>query len=202
MIPRHLDAKDIQISQIKPYKTNPKIHPQSQIDLVKQSLLDFGWTQPLCVDKEYTLIIGHCRVEAAKQLGEDTVPVVYREDLTDAQAKALRILDNKSNESAWDTDLLQVELAELQAFDIDIKDVGFDNLPDRWDVDEAGFPTLPSGDRAPFQQMTFTLSDDQAEEVKKALEKAKDMGYFIDTGNDNSNGNALARIAETFNGIS
>ena len=104
-IPRKLDWKDIAISEIKPYKNNPKKHTPEQIDFVAKLLTDYGWTQPICVDKNMTLIFGHCRLEAAKQLKEDTVPVVFREDLTPAQVKALRIADNKSNESAWDNDL-------------------------------------------------------------------------------------------------
>jgi len=59
---------------------------------------------------------------------------------------------------------------------------------------------MPSGDKAPIQQITFTLHDDQAEAVKAALQKAKAAGPFVDTGNENSNGNALARIAEAYRG--
>jgi hypothetical protein len=81
-----------------------------------------------------------------------------------------------------------------------------------WGLDVPQMPTgdewgdtlgaLPDGDKAPFQQMTFTVSDEQAEQVKAAIEKAKRMGTFVDTGNENSNGNALSRICETFNGRS
>ena len=60
--------------------------------------------------------------------------------------------------------------------------------------------SLPENDRAPIQQMTFTLHDDQAATVKQAMELAKSMGDFVDTGNENSNGNALARVAEMFLG--
>ena len=60
------------------------------------------------------------------------------------------------------------------------------------------FPELPTGDRAPFQQMTFTLSDMQAQDVKAAMDAAKDAGPFDETGNENSNGNALARICEEY----
>jgi len=69
------------------------------------------------------------------------------------------------------------------------------------EIDEASaFAALPDEDRAPFQQMTFTLHDDQAETVREAMKAAKAIGAFIDTGNENSNGNALARICELFLG--
>jgi acyl-CoA reductase-like NAD-dependent aldehyde dehydrogenase len=62
-------------------------------------------------------------------------------------------------------------------------------------------PDLADGDREPFQQMTFTLHDEQAEQVRAAIEKARAMGAFVNTGNENGNGNALARICEVFNGL-
>ena len=65
----------------------------------------------------------------------------------------------------------------------------------------ASLGDLPDGDRAPFQQMTFTLSDEQAEQVKAALDHARSLGPFVDTGNENGNGNALARVCEVFCGI-
>jgi hypothetical protein len=84
-------------------------------------------------------------------------------------------------------------------------DIGFD--PEALEqllhvVAEVEMPGLPDGDKAPYQQMTFTLHDDQAELVKAAIDAAKGLGPFPDTGNENSNGNALARIAEHFVGVS
>ena len=160
MIPRKLDWKDVPIVDIKPYKTNPKMHSPAQINLVAKSLTEFGWTQPICVDKNMTLIFGHCRLESAKQLGEDTVPVVFREDLSTAQVKALRILDNKSNESPWNTDLLEVELAELQGFDYELEDVGFDldglddirNANAKYDVKEDDFDIDGALQEEPFSK--------------------------------------------------
>jgi ParB family transcriptional regulator, chromosome partitioning protein len=76
-----------------------------------------------------------------------------------------------------------------------------EEMPDA-DAWGAALDGLPSGDRAPFQQMTFTLSDEQAGIVKEALEHSKRVSPFIDTGNENSNGNALARVCELYLGQS
>ena len=78
------------------------------------------------VDKNDVIVIGHCRYEAAKKLKLETVPCVCVDELTDEQVKALRIVDNKSNESPWDFDFLADELAELDLSDFDF-DFGFDD---------------------------------------------------------------------------
>lgn len=90
----------------------------------------------------------------------------------------------------------EVDLSEQQLLD-QVAQVGA--LPDaeEWG---ASLGELPDGDRAPFQQMTFTLSDEQAEQVKAALDHARRLGPFVDTGNENGNGNALARVCEVFCG--
>lgn len=110
---------------------------------------------------------------------------------------------------AWNANYLDL-LKELAAADempvsVDGDDLdvllAYNSAPstDEWGAALGG---LPDGDRAPFQQMTFTVSDEQAEQVKEALQRAKQLGPFVATGNENSNGNALARICEVFLGIS
>jgi len=124
-IPRKLDWQEVPIDDIQPYPRNPKAHGQEQIEFVAHLLQTYGWTQPICLDKNNEIIFGHCRLESAKLLGETTVPCVFREDLTEAQVKALRIADNKSNESPWINSKLDLELVELQALDVKLEDVGF-----------------------------------------------------------------------------
>ena len=122
---RRLDWQEVPIAKIKPYENNPKAHSQEQIDFVAKLLQDYGWTQPVCVDRDYVLIFGHCRVLSARQIGEMTVPCVFREDLTEAQVKALRIADNKSNESEWITEKLEVEFTEIEELGMKLEDTGF-----------------------------------------------------------------------------
>lgn len=109
------------IADIVPYSKNAKKHDKKQIANVAESIKQYGFVQPVVIDKDGVIVIGHCRVEAAKKLGMAEVPCVCVDDLTEEQVAALRLVDNKSNESEWDMDLLGEELAELDlsAFDFD-----------------------------------------------------------------------------------
>lgn len=94
---------------------------------IANSIREFGWQQPLVVDKDNVLVIGHGRLLAAKKLGLETVPVVRADTLTEQQISALRLADNKTNESDWDFDLLDLELEGIN--EIDMEQFGF-ILPD------------------------------------------------------------------------
>ena len=118
----------MRLSEIKPYKKNAKKHDETQIKNVMQSIKEFGVVQPIVVDRNNTIIIGHCRYEAMKRLGydelqDDWVKVV---DLSEEEAEKLRLLDNKLNESEWDLDLLKdlVPSLDFSDFEIDF------NLPE------------------------------------------------------------------------
>lgn len=118
---------ELEIEKIKPYQQNAKIHTDTQIENVAMSIKKYGWQQPLVVSKDYELIIGHCRLLAAKALGLKTVPVVVADKLTDKQVKELRLVDNKTNESVWDLDFLSLDLEGLDlsefSFDFKIPDI-------------------------------------------------------------------------------
>lgn len=115
-----MQIQNMSIDAIKPYVRNAKKHPQSQIENVAESIKKFGFVQPIVVDGEGCIIIGHCRYEASKRLGLEEVPCVMLEDLTDEEVRKLRLLDNKLNESPWDMSLLEVEIADLDFGDFDI----------------------------------------------------------------------------------
>ena len=121
-----MNIKNINIKDIRPYKNNAKKHDETQINNVAESIRKYGFVQPIVIDKDGVIIIGHCRALAAKKLGLKEVPCVCVEDLTEEQVKALRIVDNKSNESEWDFDILPDELAELNFDDFDF-DFGIEN---------------------------------------------------------------------------
>ena len=112
----------MRLSEIKPYKKNAKKHDETQIKNVMQSIKEFGVVQPIVVDRNNTIIIGHCRYEAMKRLGydelqEDWVKVV---DLSEEETEKLRLLDNKLNESEWDMDLLAEDVPQLDFSDFEI----------------------------------------------------------------------------------
>ena len=116
-----MNIKNVAVTDLIPYAKNTKKHDKMQIDNVAESIRQYGFVQPLVIDKNNEVVIGHCRLLAAKQLGMKEVPCVCVDDLTEEQVRALRIVDNKSNESEWDLDLLADELA-----DVDLSEFDFD----------------------------------------------------------------------------
>ncbi len=113
------------ISRIKPYANNPRIN-DAAVDAVAQSIREFGFRQPIVVDEQGVIIVGHTRYLAALRLGLKKVPVHVARGLTEAQVKAYRIADNKSAELAeWDEEKLRQELAELENLDFDLDLLGF-----------------------------------------------------------------------------
>ncbi len=116
-----MDVKNIPIGGIVPYARNAKKHDKRQIDNVAESIRQYGFVQPVVIDRDGVIVIGHCRVLAAKKLGMESVPCVCVDDLTPEQVNALRLVDNKTNESDWDFDLLADELdgLDLSEFDFD-----------------------------------------------------------------------------------
>ena len=116
-----MNVQNRKLSELTPYSGNAKKHDKKQIANVAESIRQYGFVQPIVVDRDDVIIIGHCRALAAKKLGMDEVPCVSMDDLTPEQVNALRLVDNKSNESDWDFDLLADELSglDLSAFDFD-----------------------------------------------------------------------------------
>lgn len=111
-----------------PYARNSKKHADWQIDKIAASMKEFGWTQPILIDRDGVIIAGHGRLMAAQKLGLDKVPTIRLEHLTDAQRKALVIWDNRSAEigTEWDVEFLRVELEDLKDSGFDLELTGFD----------------------------------------------------------------------------
>lgn len=117
----NMEVKNRKLSSITAYGKNAKKHDKTQINNVAESIKQYGFVQPIVIDRDGVIVIGHCRALAAKKLGMEEVPCVCVDDLTPEQVNALRLVDNKSNESDWDFDLLADELPglDLSAFDFD-----------------------------------------------------------------------------------
>ena len=106
------------LDEIKPYDNNPRNNTEA-VKQVKKSLRDFGFQNPIIVDKDMVIICGHTRYEAAKELKLESVPVIIADELTDQQVKAFRLVDNKTAEYAeWDYDKLMEEIANITDFDM------------------------------------------------------------------------------------
>lgn len=200
-----LHAMAVPIADVQPDPRNARRHDDRNIESIRASLAGFKQQRPLLV-RDGVCVAGSGTLEAARLLGWSHVAVVST-TMSAKQSKAYAVADNRTAELAeWSDPILAETLAALRADDeIDHLLAGFtdaeiDGLTGRFGVDEAGMPVLADGDREPIQQMTFTLADDQAEDVKRAIGAAKKAGPFVDTGNENSNGNALARIVETYLG--
>lgn len=116
-----MNIQQIDIGLIKPYAKNPRKN-KAAVETVKLSLKEFGFKQPIVVDKDMTIVVGHTRFLAAQQLEYTQVPVVIANELNEEQIRAYRIMDNRSNENAdWDNELLRQELKDLeQNYDISL----------------------------------------------------------------------------------
>lgn len=116
---------NVPINSIKPYENNPRNNDQG-VDAVAKSIKEFNWQQPIVVDKDNVIIVGHTRYKAAKKLGLKEVPVVVADKLSPEQVKAYRLADNKTGElTDWNDELLDSELDDI--LDIDMSDFGFDD---------------------------------------------------------------------------
>jgi len=118
----------VNIDKLVPYARNARTHSKEQILQLRASLREFGFVNPVIVDKDLNIIAGHGRIMAAKEEGIAEVPCVFVEHLTDAQKKAYILADNRlALNAGWDAEMLSVELAELQGADFDITMLGFDD---------------------------------------------------------------------------
>ncbi len=132
-----MEVKLMNIDDVKPYEANPRINDEA-VDAVANSLREFGFRQPIVVDEQRIIIVGHTRWKAARKLGLKKVPVHVARDLAPEKVKAYRIADNQTATIAeWDYELLPIELKALEAADFDLSLLGFD-------VEELG--RLMSGD--------------------------------------------------------
>jgi DNA modification methylase len=116
------------IGDLLPYARNSRTHSDAQVAQIAASIREFGWTNPILVDADGTIIAGHGRVMAARKLGEKRVPVITLGHLTDAQKRAYVIADNQlALNAGWDADMLKVEIAELADAEFDLSLLGFDD---------------------------------------------------------------------------
>ena len=170
------------ISEIHPYEHNPR-NNDAAVDSVAKSIENFGFRVPILIDQNGTIIAGHTRYKAAKQLGLDQVPCILVDDLSEAQIRAYRIADNKVSEaSSWNDDILRTEMEALKALNIDLEWTGFSDmeiegiLRDMQDADFEDFfiePVEKPAEKAPQKPVQQEDEDDQnkSQPVKETTSK-------------------------------
>lgn len=194
----------VPIGSVNVDPANARRHPERNLDAIKSSLARWGQRAPIVVQREGMVVrAGNGRVVAAKALGWTHIAALVVDE-SSVDATAFAIADNRTAELAeWDDQVLADTLKSLPKelmLGAGFTEADLEDVLKEFSATPVNAPGLASGDRVPIQQMTFTVSDDQAADIKAALQAAKDAGPFVDTGNENSNGNALARVAESYLG--
>jgi DNA modification methylase len=147
---KHLKIVLRKIADLIPLARNARTHSEQQVAQIAASIKEFGWTNPVLIGPDDIVIAGHARLLGAKKLGMDEVPVIVLDGLTAAQRKALVLADNRlALNAGWNSDLLRLELEDLQSFDFNLDVLGFDQHelddllrdPEDGRADEA--PSLP-----------------------------------------------------------
>jgi len=183
------------ISKVKNNPNNPRVIKDNKFEKLVRSIKEFPKMleiRPIVVNDDMIVLGGNMRLKACKEAGLKEVPIIKASDLTEDEQRRFIIKDN-AGFGEWDWEQLASEwdAEQLEEWGLDV--VGFDV-----DADEFGEDfSLPDGDKAPFQQMTFTLADEQAEQIKNAIADIKateEYKYAETMGNENSNGNALYLI--------
>jgi hypothetical protein len=183
------------INEIKLNPNNPRLIKDDKFEKLVKSIKEFPEMldiRPIVVNSDMVILGGNMRFKACKEAGLKEIPVIVADNLTEEQQREFLIKDNTSG-GEWDFEMLANEWDNEQLEDWGLDLVGFDI-----DSDEFGDDfSLPDGDKSPFQQMTFTLADEQAEQIKNAIADIKateEYKYAETMGNENSNGNALYLI--------
>jgi hypothetical protein len=185
--------KKAKISDIKINPNNPRLIKDDKFKKLVKSIKDFPEMldiRPIVVNKDMIILGGNMRYKACKEAGLKEVPIIIT-DLTEEQQREFLIKDNTSG-GEWDWNMIANEWDVEQLAEWGL-DVPVNLSPDEFGEDFS----LPSGDKAPFQQMTFTLADEQAEQIKNAIadiKQTEEYKYCETMGNENSNGNALYLI--------
>lgn len=164
-----MEIQQINIAEIKEYEKNAKKHDEQQINNVMQSIKEFGMVQPIVIDENNTIIIGHCRYKALKRLKWEEVPCVKLENLTEIEINKLRLLDNKLNESEWDIDLLSNQLDEIDWSDFDIN----------WNIPELENEKQENKTKEInyIESISVVIDCDDEEEAEELYNKLKNEGY-------------------------
>jgi hypothetical protein len=186
--------QNVLINTVKANPNNPRIIKDDKFAKLVKSINEFPQMlnlRPIVVNDDMVVLGGNMRLKACKEAGLKEIPIIKASELTEQQQKEFIVKDNvgygewdwSDLANNWDSDQLEEWGLDIPGFS-DVEDLG-ENF------------SLPDGDKAPFQQMTFTLADEQATQIKNAIDEIKgteEYKYAETMGNENSNGNALYLI--------
>lgn len=188
------------IDQLYNWEKNPRTISDNGLERLKWQIEKLGQYKPLIITEEGEVIGGNMRLRAYREMGITNIWVSVVHPKNESEKLEYALSDN-DRIGQYDEELLTQMLPDLDVdmsqFGIDLKDPV---LLGDMNVDPTIIPdiSLPSGEKSGFSQMTFTVTEEQMETIKNALELSKSLGDFNNTGNENTNGNALARISELF----
>ena len=189
-----MNIQKVKLTEIKKNPNNPRLIKDEKFNKLVKSIKEFPKMleiRPIVVNSDMVVLGGNMRLKACKEAGLKEVPIIFADDLTEEEQRQFIIKDNVGfGEWDWEQLANEWDTGKLEEWGLDIP--GFN------DVEDLGEEfTLPDGDKAPFQQMTFTLADEQAEQIKNAIadiKQTEEYKYAETMGNENSNGNALYLI--------
>ena len=173
------------LSVLKPYEKNNKVHDEEQIEMIANSIKEFWFTQPIVIDEDNCILAGHWRYYASKLLWLEKVPCNILEWLTEQQKRKYRILDNKLNESDWDLANVKFELSELKDFNFWELEFSVDDLfpefttpefnpSEFWEVENEPDDEDEEDKKSGFSVIVFAKDEAELELLKKDLDE---LGY-------------------------
>ena len=186
------EVVEIAVCELIPFAANARSHDDNQVAQIAASIREFGWTSPILVQPDKTIIAGHGRLAAARKLRMDRVPCIVLDGLTPAQVRALVIADNKlALNAGWDEELLASELQGIVAADdVDMMAIGFSEeemaaiLGPM--VDEAALPDLDEGDRSEDSLGTIT--------IRLPLREREEVASWLDSIKPNDPSGAILMV--------
>ena len=184
----------VKISKVVPNENNPRFIKDQKFKKLVKSIKEFPEMlklRPIVVNKDMIVLGGNMRLKACAEAGLKEVYILKADELTEQQEREFIVKDNVGF-GEWDWDALGNEWNSVQ-----LEDWGMDNWQNMDDIETSDDFSLPDGDKEPFQQQTYTLADEQAEQIKNAIadvKKTEEYKYVETFGNENGNGNALYLI--------
>ena len=181
-----MKIRKIRIEDIKPYRNNAKLHPISQIEQIKKSILEFGNNDPIAIDENNVIVEGHGRYQALKELGYKEVEIILLNHLSGEQKRAYILIHNKlTMNTGFDLDILSEELKKIKSIDLGVFGLYaevYEEIPE-------------SEEEQDFKQMKFVFNIEQYKLIEEAIKNINELTFDM-FGNKNRNGNRIYEVVK------